>query len=240
MQVTFARELREGLFLKRVNRFMGRVEIDGGEVLAHVPSSGRMQELLYPGAKVFLLPQDGARRKTFFDLVLTVKNGVLVSVDSRLPNLLVYRSLQRGILAPFGSGWRVKREVNYGASRMDFRLQRGADTCFMEVKSVTLVLGGRAYFPDAPTIRGTRHLMELVAARQDGYRAAALFIVQRGDAHIFSPNSKTDGDFALALARAAEAGVEVYAYDCRVTLEGVTLHGGIPVEIPSVGCISGN
>ncbi|NLP18159.1 MAG: DNA/RNA nuclease SfsA [Firmicutes bacterium] len=229
MQIVFTETPREGLFIERPNRFVARVKIKGEEVLAHVPSSGRMQELLYPGAKVFLLPKGGAHRKTPFDLILAHKDGILVSLDSRLPNLLVYRSLQKGALPPFGDGWRIEREVNYGSSRIDFRLQQGENTHLLEVKSVTLVQGQQALFPDAPTDRGTRHLTELTAARQDGYGAAALFIIQRADACTFSPNWNTDKNFAIALVRAAKAGVKVYAYDCRVTLKGVSLLGEIPV-----------
>ena len=231
VQLLFAEPPREGLFVERLNRFVARVTLDGEEVLAHVPSSGRMQELLYPGAKVFLLAKASSHRKTAFDLILAYKDGVLVSIDSRLPNLLVYRSLQMNALQPFGAGWVINREVSYGSSRIDFCLQRGEKTCFLEVKSVTLVQGKQALFPDAPTDRGTRHLMELVAARQDGYKAAVLFIIQREDAHIFSPNWNTDVNFAEALVRAAEAKVQIHAYDCEVSLKGVSLRREIPVNL---------
>ena len=231
VSVIFAPTPRVGLFVKRLNRFVARVKIEKEEVLAHVPTSGRMRELLYPGAKVFLLPKSGSHRKTSFDLILAHEGGVLVSIDSRLPNLLVDRGLQKGALGPFGEGWGIEREVNYGSSRIDFRLQGGEVTYLLEVKSVTLVQGERALFPDAPTDRGTRHLAELTAARQDGYKAAVLFIIQREDARIFSPNWNTDKNFALALVRAAEAGVEVYAQDCKVSLEGVSLQREIPVAL---------
>ncbi len=231
VQVEYGEIPRAGRFVERVNRFVARVIVGGREVLAHVPSSGRMAELLYPGAQVYVLAKGGAPRKTPVDLILARQKGVLVSVDARLPNLLVYRSLQEGRFSFFSGAVQVEREIRFGSSRMDFRIKQGKETCFLEVKSVTLVQDGRAIFPDAPTARGTRHLAELTLARQKGYRAIALFIIQRNDAHTFSPNWATDGEFAVGLVRAAEAGVEVYAYDCTVTLEGVSLGAEVPVVL---------
>jgi sugar fermentation stimulation protein A len=231
VQVEYGEIPRAGRFVERVNRFVARVIVGGREVLAHVPSSGRMAELLYPGAQVYVLAKGGAPRKTPVDLILARQKGVLVSVDARLPNRLVCRSLEEGRFPFFPKAVEVEQEVNFGSSRMDFRIKNGGETCFLEVKSVTLVQDGRAIFPDAPTSRGTRHLAELALARQEGHRAIALFIVQRNDAHSFSPNWETDRDFAAGLVQAAAAGVEVYAYDCTVTLEGVSLGVELPVVL---------
>jgi len=231
VQIKYGGTPRAGCFVRRINRFVARVLVEGREVLAHVPSSGRMAELLYPGAGVFVLAREGGKRKTPYDLILAQKDGVLVSVDARLPNQLVYRSLQEGAFPFFPGRVEVEREVNFGSSRMDFRIQNGGETCFLEVKSVTLVREGKALFPDAPTSRGARHLAELARARQEGYRAVALFIIQRNDAQSFSPNWETDREFATGLVQAAAAGVEVYAYACTVNLEGVSLGSQVPVVL---------
>ena len=232
IQIKYPNPLKAAEFILRENRFLAQVVLNGKEVAAHVPSSGRMKELLYPGAGVYLLSQKGAHRKTAFDLVIaTAADGTLVSVDSFLPNRLVYHNLKGGLLAKLTEDGQIRREVSYGNSRFDFWLRKNQEECFMEVKSVTLVEGGQALFPDAPTSRGTRHLEELIIARKEGYRAIVLFIVQREDAKVFTPHLTADLCFGETLAKAQDSGVEIYAYDCKVTLEGISLRGQIPLAI---------
>jgi len=209
-------EFQPARFEERLNRFVARVKIDGEEVLAHVPTSGRLGELLLPGAPVQVRRAAKAGRKTAWDLMLVKTGDIWVSLDSRLPNYLVGQLLHSGDLPPFVGATDIKAESVYGASRLDFAFTDGnGQSTLVEVKSVTLVEDGVAMFPDAPTLRGTRHLNELAGAVAEGYRAAVLFIVQRDDAFSFSPNKKTDPAFAQALHLAQEAGVEVHAWPCR-------------------------
>jgi sugar fermentation stimulation protein A len=133
------------------------------------------------------------------------------------------------IAADLGAPVTVRREVTVGSSRLDFLLEGPAGCCYIEAKSVTLVVDGIARFPDAPTTRGARHVGELIQLHEAGAHAAILFIVQREDATAFRPNVAADPPFAAALARAAAAGVETRAYRCRVTLTGVTIMSEIPV-----------
>lgn len=222
--------LREAVFIARLNRFVAEIRVDGQTELAHVPSSGRMAELLYPGARVFAVLQTnpGARLKR--RILLAEMDGFPVSVDSLLPNRLVHRALAQGCL-PEIQGYRgIKREAAYGAGRFDFFLTEGPGKgCYLEVKSVTLVEDGVALFPDAPSERGARHLEELAAARREGYRAVVLFVIQREDARCFKPNSRQDPRFGLGLSAAALAGVEVLARRCRVSLREVALDVTVPV-----------
>ncbi len=218
-----------GLFLGRPNRFVALVEVAGQAVRVHVPTSSRAHELLLPGARVLLAPCPGAHRVTAYDLVMTYHGDTLVSVDSRVPNRLLDGELRAGAVPEF-AGWTYQRaEVVLGESRLDFLLQRGEARCWIEAKSVTLVVDGVALFPDAPTARGARHLRELAAARARGDRAAAVFIIQRDDARRFAPNRACDPDFAVALDAAAVAGVEIVARTCRVTPDGMAL--GERVEV---------
>lgn len=203
--------------------------MDGLEVTAHLPNSGRMTELLVSGQHVVVAGKYGEHRKTAYDMILVDLGDGLVSVDSRLPSQVVEEALLSGTLAPFGHCGFVRREVVYGDSRLDFRVGANGREYLVEVKSVNLVEGKRALFPDAPTLRGARHLRTLVKAVREGYGAAVIFVVQREDASAFSPHEKADPDFGRALREAAEGGVGLYAYRCRLTREEIELSQEIPV-----------
>lgn len=232
----FRGPLVRGIFLRRLNRFAVLVGIDGVPRTCHLPNPGRLEELLVPGAKVFLLEKEEGKRRTGYDLVAVSHRGGLVSVDSRLPNRLVGEALAEGRLAPFRRCRLARGEVSYGRSRIDFLLQCGGKPCLLEVKSCTLVRDGMALFPDAVTERGRRHCLELARARREGYRAAVLFVVQRTDASIFSPNDATDPAFGEALRWAAGRGVEVLAYRCLVTEKGVALGREMAVDLGGKAC----
>jgi sugar fermentation stimulation protein A len=202
---------------------------------AHLPNSGRLGELLTPGRKVWLAPADLQRspqRRTAYDLALVEFAGRLVSVDARLPGKLVDAALRQGHLAGFEGYTTVRREVRLGESRMDFWLAGpGQAPCWVEVKSVTLVEHSTARFPDAPTLRGQRHVRELAQVVEKGTRAAVVFVVQRDDATGFRPHDVADPAFGRMLRQAARAGVEVYAWRCRVSRQGIQLTEAIPVQL---------
>ena len=224
-------ELREATFVARDNRFRVTVELDHRHVWAYLPNSGRLGELLTPGRRLFLRPATAPGRKTAYDLLLVDLDGVLVSMDAHLPNPLVEEALQEDRLSPFRGYETIRREVQCGGSRLDFALEGKGQRCLIEVKSVTLVRGGLALFPDAPTARGRRHVEELRRAVGDGERAAIVFVVQREDAEAFAPNDGTDPAFGRALRRAVEEGVEVYAYDCRVSRSEIRLNHPLQVKL---------
>jgi sugar fermentation stimulation protein A len=216
--------------LERPNRFLGVVDLEGVRTLCHIPDPGRLRELLYPGVKVYIVESPGEGRKTAYDMVLADHGGTLVSVDSRLPNRLLAEAMEAGSLPEF-TGYRVARtEPAFMDSRFDLLLARGYSELVLEAKSCTLVEGGIALFPDAPTLRGARHMRTLVHALRD-MEAAAVFVVQRPDARIFRPHREMDPGFSDALVAAASAGVQVYAYRCDVSLEGVRIAGRIPVSL---------
>ena len=221
--------LVEARFLVRLNRFAALAALDGGEVPVHVANSGRLRELLQRGVRVLLAPRPGAARRTPYDLALVDLDGTLVSADARLPSTLVAEALAAGRLPPLAGYPTVRREVALGESRLDLALEGPTGRCYVEVKSVTLVQDGYGLFPDAPTLRGQRHVAELARAVAAGHRAAVVFVVQRGDAAAFRPHDAADPAFGAALRRAAAAGVEVYAYRCAVTLRAVVLADPLPV-----------
>ena len=161
-------DLRRGAFLSRPNRFTALVDLDGETVAAHVANSGRLRELLQPGNPVYLAPASNSDRKTRYDLTLVELPSGLVSADARLPNALVAESIEAGVLSPFAGYDQLKREVQYGKSRLDMMLTAPNGNCYVEVKSVTLVQEEQGLFPDAPTERGRRHVEELASAPIEG------------------------------------------------------------------------
>lgn len=219
-----------GRFVQRDNRFRATVTVAGRETWAHVPNSGRLQELFTPGRPIWLSPAGDPARKTAYDLRLVDFAGTLVSVDARLPNQLVAESLAVGTL-PALDYPDIKREANYGDSRLDFRLSGPQGICWLETKSVTLVTDGLAQFPDAPTERGRKHLKELIKIRSMGHRALVIFVIQRPDAVQFTPHRQADPLFASTLEQAAAAGVEIQAFTCHVSLQNIIIAAEIPITL---------
>lgn len=211
-----------GSFIERPNRFAIWVEVDGKRELAHLPNPGRLTEILTPKRKILLRRARGEERKTRWTAIGADLSGMLVSIDSTLPNRFFPEALASGAVPPF-RGWAIAaREPRLGVGRSDFLLVRRGRKLFVEVKSVTLVEDGVALFPDAPTVRGRRHLSELAEATRKGDRAAVLFVVQRPDAAKFGPNAERDPAFAEAFLEALESGVEAYALVC--SFDGESLH----------------
>ena len=223
--------LIEGRFLRRLNRFAGLVDVEGSETLVHIANSGRMKELLVEGFRVLLKPVAGTHRKTSYDLALVYLGHTLCSADARLPNLLLHEALVEGRLAEFEGYTEIARERTFEDSRLDLALSGPDGVCYVEAKSVTLVVDGVGLFPDAPTIRGAKHVGTLAKAVEQGHRAAAVFVVQREDAEALTPHDEADPVFGAALRQAVEKGVEAYAYRCRVSQEEIVLSDRIPVRL---------
>ena len=227
----FDSELVEARFIRRLNRFAALVDMDGEEVMVHVANTGRMRELLTPGRLVLLRPAGRPGRKTAFDLMLVNLGFTLCSTDSRLPPRLVEEAFLEGRLEPFIGFHESRREVTFEESRFDLMLTGDEGICYVETKSVNLVEDRVALFPDAPTERGVKHLGTLVKAVEAGHRAAAFFVIQRSDAKAFRPHPTADPAFAEALRNAKSHGVEVYAYNCRVTRHEIAIHSSILVML---------
>ena len=199
--------------------------------MVHVKNTGRCKELLLEGARVFLEEADKEGRKTKYSLISVYKGDVLVNVDSQAPNQMAAEALAEGKIEEIGEVDFLKREVKYENSRFDIYYQKGEKKGFIEVKGVTLEEKGIAKFPDAPTERGAKHLKELIKAKEEGYEAAVLFVIQMKGTKAFRPNEERDKNFTAALREAAEAGVKILAYDCGVQVGKVWIEEKIPVEL---------
>jgi len=225
-------DLRTANFVRRLNRFAALMTLEGEEVLTHVANSGRLTELLTPQNPMLLAPApSNTARKTAYDLALVEVGGVLVSADARLPNAISSEAIREGRIPELSGYDKITREVRLDDSRLDLLLSGPCRRCYVEVKSVTLVEGDTTLFPDAPTARGRRHLATLRHAREQGHRAAVMFVVQRPDANAFEPNVRADPKFAEALDGAVRGGVEVLAYRCAVSRTSVEISDRLPVRV---------
>ena len=210
-----------GTFVRRINRFTAEVLIDGETELVHVKNTGRLQELLLPGAKVTLQKKLNENRKTAYDLISVYKPKLKwVNIDSLAPNALIKQqltSMNYDLVRP---------EYTYGNSRIDFYMERNGEKFLTEVKGCTLaddLHPGTGLFPDAPTERGVKHLHELTKAAKEGYHCTIAFVIQMNGIHQVLPNEAKQPEFKEALVKAAKAGVQIVCYSCHVEAESIKI-----------------
>lgn len=205
------REIVEGIFIDRPNRFIAHVDIEGVVNTVHVKNTGRCKELLIPKTPVRLEVSDNPNRKTLYDLVAVYKkNFGWINMDSQAPNKVVKEWLETKDYDY------IKPEYKYGDSRIDFYMRKGNQEYLMEVKGCTLEIDGIGYFPDAPTTRGIKHLRELIKAKGAGYECAIAFVIQMEGINEVRPNIDTHPEFGVALQEAKEAGVKILYLTCKV------------------------
>lgn len=205
----------QATFLERPNRFIAKVLLNGKTETVHVKNTGRCRELLLPHSKVVLAKSDNTERKTQYDLIAVEKAGLgLVNIDSQAPNALMKEWLT-------GKFDMVKPEYRYGNSRIDFYLEKGSQKYLVEVKGCTLEEGCIGYFPDAPTLRGVKHIYELIEAQKHGYMCALAFVIQMPKVTEVRPNGRIHPEFETAFRAAVKAGVKIWFIGCCVTENAV-------------------
>ena len=229
--------VREARFVSRPNRFVARVELDGGVETVHVKNTGRCRELLVPGARVWLSRGQNPGRKTAWDLVAvekeTPRGPLLINLDSQAPNAVFGEYARAGLFLPETEA--VRAEVREGDSRLDFAITAAGARHLIEVKGVTLEEDGHCLFPDAPTLRGAKHLRELARLAREGVCAHLVFVVQMAGMRDVAPNAAADPAFARALWEAREAGVRLHALSCAVTPDSLSIAGALPILVPVPG-----
>lgn len=236
----FATPLLRGRLVKRYKRFLADVVLDSGDtVTATCPNTGSMRGLCDPGAIVWLSISDSATRKYPYtwEMVESDLSGqpVLVGINTARPNAIVTEAITAGTIGELCGYPDLRREVRYGInSRIDILLactKRGQ--CYVEIKNAHLMrTPGLAEFPDSVTERGAKHLGELAAMVDEGHRATMVYLVQRADAERFTLAGDIDRAYAQAWLAAAASGVEMLAYRCRLTPEGIEVETSIPIEPP--------
>jgi len=233
--------IKQGIFLSRPNRFIAYVKVDGKEEKVHVNNTGRCRELLREGAVVYLEQVKNEGRSTAYGLVAVEKGDRIVNMDSQAPNKAAGEWLLSGGL--FSDVSYLKPETAFGDSRFDFYLEvgdkkGGTRKIYMEVKGCTLEENGAGSFPDAPSERAVKHVKELIRAREAGYEAYLLFVVQMGGVDYVVPNRRTQPEFAEALLEARRAGVRIIARDCFVTEDSIEIRDPLPVYLSEMDRIS--
>lgn len=228
--------LLEGRLIRRYKRFLADVKLDDGRtVTAHCPNTGSMLGCDIPGSRVWLSEHDNPKRKYRHSWEL-VEAGprVLVGIHTGRTNHLVREAIESGLIEPLAGYETLRAEAVYDGGRFDFLLTSGdGQSCYVEVKNVTAAVSdGIAIFPDARSVRGTRHLDDLVRLKREGRRAVMVYCAQRSDAREVRPADDIDPDYGRAMRRAAEAGVELLAYRCRLSPAEITVAEPIPVVLP--------
>ncbi|MBU5669435.1 DNA/RNA nuclease SfsA [Peptoniphilus sp. MSJ-1] len=227
------KSIMSATFLYRKNRFISVCKKGFLELEVYVPNTGRCNELLIHGTKVYLAYNDNPNRKTSYTLIMVQKGDKLINIDSQAPNTLVEEGLNNGKIDIGFSPTYIKREYTHGDSRFDFYIEGKNKKILLEVKGVTLENCGITAFPDAPTKRGLKHIKGLVNS-QDEYEAYIVFVIQMEDAKIFTPNYVTDKDFSETLKNAKENGVNIIAYNCEVFKNEINIKEEIPVDLEEI------
>ena len=223
------RNIKPAIFLSRMNRFVANIEINGRTEICHVKNTGRLKELLVPGARVFVQESANSSRRTKYDLISVYKGKRLVNIDSQVPNKVFHEWISDNDI--FGDIVLIKPEYTYKDSRFDFYMETADRKIYIEVKGVTLEENGAALFPDAPTERGIKHIKGLCRSVKEGNEANLIFIIQMKDVLYFTPNAKTHKAFADALVNAKNQGVEILALDCLVTENSIRANNFVDVRL---------
>lgn len=211
------KDIVEGIFIERPNRFIAQVLIDGELETVNVKNTGRCKEILIEGTKIFLQKSNNPNRKTRYSIISAYKNDMLINIDSQIPNYVVHEAISDNRIPEFTYCDILKMEQKYKNSRFDLYYEKNDKKGFIEVKGVTLEKDGLALFPDAPTKRGTKHLEELIDASNNGYESNLFLLIQIDKINRFKPNYDTDILFAKTLLKANDAGVRILCYNSFVT-----------------------
>jgi sugar fermentation stimulation protein A len=224
--------LIEGTLVRRYKRFFAEVELADGEIVtAHTPNTGSMKQCAVAGHEVLISASDNPKRKLKYTLELIRVNNHWVDTHTQRTNRIVEEGLKTGRIESL-SGFRVVPEYRFGASRIDFFLEKGDEKVLVEVKNVTLCCRETfACFPDAVTTRGQKHLRELEEAVRQGYRAVIFFLVQRGEATAFTPADAIDPEYGRLLRRVVGEGVEALAYRTKVSTTDNRIGERLPVVL---------
>lgn len=225
------KNIHKGIFKSRPNRFIANVEIDGKIEVCHVKNTGRCKELLVTDAAVYLEKSDNPNRKTLYDLIAVEKGDRLINMDSQVPNRAVEEWIKAGGL--IGENPYVRPESKFGDSRFDFYVESVAAVrkAYVEVKGCTLECDGAVKFPDAPTLRGIKHINELIKCAQNGFEAYIIFLIQMSNINYFTPNYETHPEFGEALKNANKKGVKILAFDSIVTPDSIILNKPVDIRL---------
>ena len=222
----FKERLLQGTLIKRYKRFFVDIKFKDKIITAHCPNTGSMKGLLKSGNKTWFSKSNNPKRKLKYSLEIIKVGENLVGVNTLLTNKLVFEALNLRKIKSLVKYDSIKTEVNFfNTSRFDFLISNSKEKCFLEVKNVTLLRNKKiAEFPDAITSRGTKHLHELINAKQKGFQSCIIYLIQRQDCKSFKIAEDIDINYKTAFDKAKKAGVKILCYDCKINDEEVKLN----------------
>ncbi len=230
--MVFDTPLIHGQLIKRYKRFLSDIKLDTGEiVVAHCTNSGSMKSCIEEGAEVYLSPATDPKRKTKYTWEMIKINNQWVGINTLHPNLIAFEAIKNNQIPELSGYTYVQREVKVGNSRLDIMAQKTGETCFIEVKNVTMKHKNKALFPDAVTTRGKKHLEELIQLKKEGMRAVMLYIIQRCDVNEFGAAEDIDPDYSNTLRLAFSKGVEIIPLQVKVSPFEIQINKRLPFKL---------
>ena len=228
----FKVRLLQGLLIRRYKRFFVDIKYKKKTITAHCPNSGSMKGLLDSKNKVWFSKTDNPKRKLKYTLQMIEIKKKLVGVNTHLTNQIVLESLKQKKIKSLVKFYNIKPEVKYSENtRFDFLISNNKKKCFLEVKNVTLSRKNNvAEFPDAVTSRGTKHLNELINAKNKGYESCILYLIQREDCNFFKIANDIDEEYKNTFDIARKNGVKILCYDCKLNSEEIKINKQISYE----------
>ena len=221
----FTKSLIKGKLIKRYKRFFADIKLDKEIVIAHCPNTGSMKGLLDEGNEVFISKNDNPKRKLKYTLEIIKVKKKLVGVNTHFANKIAYHGLLNNLVKEVSNSDNIKPEVFFNKeTRFDFLIEKNKQKIFVEVKNVTLFRDDKiAEFPDAVTLRGSKHLKALIEAIKKGYKSYLLFLVQIQDVESFKIAKDIDKEYYKNYLLAKKAGVIFLAYRCKINSKEIEI-----------------
>ena len=228
----FKERLLQGTLIKRYKRFFVDIKYKNKIITGHCPNTGSMMGLLNKGNKIWFSRSDNLSRKLKYTLEIIEVGKKMIGINTLLTNKIVFEALSQKKIKNFAKFNNIKPEVKFSdKTRFDFLISDNKEKCFLEVKNVTLSRKDKiAEFPDAITSRGTKHLKELIIAKQRGFESYILYLIQREDCKSFRIAKDIDEDYKIAFDKALKKGVKIICYDCKISTEEIKLNNRINYE----------
>ena len=219
-------------FIKRYKRFFADVMLNKEILTAHCPNSGSMMGLLNANENAWVSKSKNPKRKLKYTLEILEKEKQKVGVNTHLTNKIVEEALVNKKIKEFEKFNQVQREVKFNNNtRFDFLVSNKKEQAFIEVKNVTLKREqDYAEFPDAPTTRGQKHLLELINAKEKEYQAYLIFLIQREDCNFFKISKDIDKKYYENFIQAKKKGVKFLCYSSKVTDKEIILNKKIEIK----------
>ena len=228
----FKERLLQGTLIKRYKRFFVDIKYKNKIITGHCPNTGSMLGLLNIGNKIWFSRSDNLSRKLKYTLEIIEVGKKMIGINTLLTNKIVFEALSQKKIKNLAKFNNIKPEVKFSdKTRFDFLISDNKEKCFLEVKNVTLSRKDEiAEFPDAITSRGTKHLKELIIAKQRGFESYILYLIQREDCKSFRIAKDIDEDYKIAFDKALKKGVKIICYDCKISTEEIKLNNRINYE----------